>query len=116
MACRLRPLVYQEAPGEVLKLVESQVNVTAQLLSSLAAAAEGARAEGSNALLVPLELDHRKERQASLQDLFEQAQALHESGRRHILHQSIPFAASAMFHLPRCLDWHMPAHKTLASR
>ncbi|KAK9822959.1 hypothetical protein WJX74_009105 [Apatococcus lobatus] len=79
----LRPLVYQEAPGEVLKLVESQVNVTAQLLSSLAAAMAGAETEGSNALLVPLEQEHRKERQASLQDLFEQAQILHEQGGPH---------------------------------
>lgn len=83
LICRLRPLVYREAPGEVLKLVESQVNVTAQLLSSLAAAKAGAEAEGSNALLVPLEQEHRRERHASLQDLLEQAQTLHEQGVLH---------------------------------
>lgn len=80
LICRMRPLVYREAPGEVLKLVESQVNVTAQLLSSLAAAKAGAEAEGSNALLVPLDQEHRRERHTSLQDLFEQAQTLHEQG------------------------------------
>ena len=70
----------QEVPGEVLKLVESQVNVTTQLLSSLAAAMAGAQAEGSNAIYVPLAFEYRRERQASLQDLLDQAQSLQEQG------------------------------------
>ncbi len=81
---RIRPAVHSQAPGEFLRLAESQVHVTTQLLSSLAAAMAGAKAEGSNALYAPLEQEYRKERQTSLQDLLDQAQLLHQKGARAI--------------------------------
>ena len=80
MFCRIRPAIFSQVPGEVLRLAESQVNLTTLLLSSLTAAMAGAEAEGSNALFAPLEQEYRKERQASLQDLLEQSQLLHQTG------------------------------------